>query len=88
MPALCASCGAQIIWCETKNGKPIPVDAEPDEAGNLLLTPRPNRPTLAEVKHHVPAQASLPIYDSDSLRPRYTSHFTTCPNANEHRKGT
>lgn len=35
----CGSCDAPIIWASTVKGRPMPVDAEPDPDGNILLEP-------------------------------------------------
>lgn len=37
MTATCRSCGAPIIWARTVNGKAMPLDAEPTDAGNVSL---------------------------------------------------
>ena len=68
----CKRCGAPIFWAPTKNGKDMPVDEAPDRArGNLVLENGTVR---------VAAES-----DDDAFF-RYTSHFATCPNANEFRK--
>jgi hypothetical protein len=76
----CRSCGAAIRWAVTVNGKRMPVDDEPVPDGNLMLsdpTPGAYAPTAAHV-------------DPDALLlddpPRFVSHFSTCPNADQHRK--
>ena len=33
----CRACGQPIIWATTKNDKMMPIDAEPDPAGNVEL---------------------------------------------------
>lgn len=33
----CSSCGAEILFCTTKNGKQMPVDPTPVPNGNLEL---------------------------------------------------
>lgn len=78
----CRSCHAPIIWTETVNGKAMPVDVEhDDERGNVVLTliGRDAR-YLADV---YPDNAAARGADAPSL---YTSHFTTCPNAAQHRR--
>lgn len=57
----------------------MPVDAEPTLDGNLELGVA-NAPTLGVV------YLSLEQRDRPATRPRYTSHFATCPNAKKHRK--
>lgn len=33
----CRSCGAPIIWVPTANGKKMPLDAEPNPSGNVII---------------------------------------------------
>lgn len=68
----CRSCGAPIVWCVTPAGNRMPVDADPSPRGNLVLE--------GELARVVPAPDLL------DRRPRHTSHFATCPNADQHRK--
>ena len=57
IPNTCRSCGAEIVWLKTVNGKNMPVDAETFEPGDELFEPK-----------------------------RHTSHFSTCPEADKHRR--
>lgn len=80
-PAKCRSCGADILWAVTARGARMPVDETPDNrppprGGNLVLGVRNG------------TQLVVAMYDAtkhDAKRNRYTSHFSTCPNADEHR---
>jgi hypothetical protein len=72
----CASCPAEVIWAVTRNGRPMPVDAEPSEAGNVRLVAREGASPRAEIVQHVDRR------EGEALR---TSHFVTCPNAVKHR---
>lgn len=72
----CRSCRAEVIWCVTPAGKRMPVDAQPVEGGNLLLTT--DDPPVARVVD--PDQ--LLIDDGQ----RFVSHFATCPEADTHRR--
>lgn len=77
MSATCRSCGAPVIWAVTAaTGSRMPVDAEPDEDGNLLLSL--DNPPVAQVVD--PAQL---VMDDGK---RFTSHFATCPHADQHRR--
>lgn len=58
----CSSCGAPIIWAESKAGKPTPLDAKPESRFIFI--------------EGVAQQIMT-----------YTSHFATCPNADQHRRG-
>ena len=66
----CRSCGAELLWGETKNGKRIPLDVTTAIDGNLELDGR-------SVRHVTP--------DANALGNRYKSHFVTCPGAAAHR---
>lgn len=75
MSATCKSCGAEIIWALTENGKRIPLDAEP-------IAPTPGRFLLS---NDDPPVATAITIAKTPLR-QYVSHFATCPNADSHRK--
>ena len=71
--ASCRSCGAEILWVKMESGKNMPVDADPVDDGNLLVD------WNALLAHVIPKGA-----DYSGLR--FKSHFSTCPNAKQHRK--
>lgn len=75
----CNSCHAPIVWALTVAGKRMPVDAEPVEHGNLHLYEPVTDPDSPRVIFH---DAGCGDFDD----PLYTSHFATCPNANQHRR--
>lgn len=66
MSNTCRSCSARVRWVRTKAGKPMPLDPEPNEAGNVTL----DEAGVATV--HSP--------QSDAEGVRYMPHFATCPN--------
>lgn len=70
--AACRSCGASIFWAMTESGKSMPIDQRPDPNGNIVLDENNVAAVMA------PAEARG--------RRRFTSHFATCPNANQHRR--
>lgn len=72
-PSLCRYCGAPILWARTTKGRRIPLDPDPTPRGNLTMTDG-----LAET-------CRTPL--ADPLPPLYTSHFATCPSADQARKG-
>ena len=79
-PRACSSCGGKIFWAITRTGKSMPVDAEPSESGPLVLNLRGGEFGKLHVeKFYAPKHGSAD-------RRRYTSHFSTCPNADEHRR--
>lgn len=69
----CRSCGAPIIWAKTKSGKRIPLNADPDPAGNVML-----EDGIAVVL----GKGAAP---GPTVR-RYTSHFANCGQAGLWRK--
>lgn len=69
----CRSCGADIVWALTTNGKRMPVDAEPSAEGNIRLR---------NAGGHVFADVVAPL-SHDRLR---LSHFATCPSFAKHRR--
>lgn len=76
--ATCRSCGAEIRWALTvKNGKHIPIDAQPVPDGNIVIEYRNG------------GDEARPATDADRKlkRPLYKSHFATCTDAPEWRKG-
>lgn len=54
-----------------KTGKRMPVDAAHDPAGQFVMNDKGEAEYAPE----------------GDTRPRYTSHFATCPDANDWRKG-
>jgi len=78
MNTVCRSCKAPILWATTKNGESIPLDPDPTPDGNLILMA--SGVALVRAKTD---QSTLPGFDD---APRYVSHFSTCPQADEWRK--
>lgn len=69
-------CGKRMRWVQMGSGKRMPLDAEPDPVkGNIAL--------VGGV-WCVLSRAELADLGGD--RPRYTSHFATCPDAAKHRR--
>lgn len=75
--ATCRSCGAEVTWVVTTNGKKMPVDAEPDPEGKFLLND--DDPPLATYVHDDQR-------DGVDVNALYQSHFATCPSAAMHRR--
>lgn len=79
----CKSCGAEILWVETEKGKQMPLDAKPSPDGRF----RKER-----VEHDAAMKRDRKIVHfvrddelEENTRKLYTSHFATCPDADEHR---
>jgi len=76
----CRSCGAAIVWVpHHETGKLNPLDAEPVEYGGLIvLEQREDGGTVYRIlKKGEPGPAG---------GKRFRSHFSTCVNAQQHRK--
>lgn len=62
----CRLCNKALRWARTANGKPMPLDPEPNDDGNVTL----NEAGVATVHG-----------DGTSIDGvRYMPHFATCPN--------
>lgn len=76
----CRSCQAQIVFVPT--GKDfLPVNREPDPAGNIRITALNPAQPLSErnMVALVTTQDELPIDEDDALvRVRWMPHFATC----------
>jgi hypothetical protein len=68
----CRSCGAPIIWARTTTGKLMPLDAQPNPAGNV---------TVDDDTSTVHATGQLGLDDDE----RWMPHFVTCPSADQWR---
>ena len=79
----CRSCDAEIYWVFTEHGNRMPIDADPRDDGNVALIQSPSG-RRARV---LPPEGMFEDEDLTELRQgvRYTSHFATCPNADEWR---
>lgn len=81
-PRKCRSCSQDILWVVwPKTGKKMPVDAVPD----MRPPPKGGKIVLAYNREADELRAEMFRPEHGPKRNRFTSHFTTCPNANEHR---
>lgn len=83
----CKSCGAEILWADTENGKRMPVDVEPVAGGTIVL--RHTEVGLAPVAMVTSAEerellAQQAASRGEELR-LFVSHFATCEHADLHR---
>lgn len=72
--AKCRSCGAEIVWAQTKQGKKMPVDAAAHPDGTLKVTAERDGTLVVEVRA------------PEGTQPRYRPHFSTCPDAESWRQ--
>lgn len=76
LTTICDDCPARVIWGNTGKSM-MPVNADPDPAGNIVLIRQqvgPPRIFVTEDRTAYPAE------------PRWTSHFTNCPQADARRR--
>lgn len=75
----CRSCGQEILWAVTAaKGRRIPLDPEPVPDGNVILV---------QVTTGVTEAVVLRAEDRPAAgKARYVSHFSTCPQAAQHRR--
>lgn len=79
-PSECRSCGALILWVQWPSGKRMPVDVGPVQDGDIVLTWRRTENVL------LAARASQLDEEHRAGRNKYVSHFSSCPQADQHRK--
>ena len=78
--AKCKSCGADIIWIKTTNGKNMPCDLHPvrywqqDKGKGTVVTKNGEVISCAFEGEGFPTGCA------------YVPHWSTCPNADGHRK--
>lgn len=73
----CKKCPAQIEWVLTEAGKPMPINAEPDPKGNLVVV---------GVEHDGTRQVKVADLFTPADAVRYMPHWATCPKAEEFRR--
>lgn len=79
--ATCRSCQAPIVWCSTARKKAMPVDAEPFTGDRFA-------PGLVTITEDETGPLALPAtpFERAGGEALYTSHFATCPQADQHRR--
>jgi hypothetical protein len=76
----CRSCREPIFWAVTSNGRRMPVDPLPVPSGNVLIASG-TRSFEAYVLGATAASGAL-----EQGVALHFSHFTTCPQASDHRR--
>lgn len=71
----CSTCGAPIFWRRTAAGKRMPIDADPAAGGNIILD-----------ADGVTCSVQPGLFAQAEGKPRYQSHFVTCPDSAQHRR--
>ena len=78
----CSSCKAEILWATTTRDKALCLDLEPNEAGTFAVKLRPAEGGAVKVLClYRPIGGPL-----EAGEKRRTSHWATCPNAEQHRR--
>lgn len=80
MSDTCTTCDDPILFATTTDGESMPVDAEPHERGNVLLTRQGGKLKAGVLGPGKAAGARAAGYKL------HRSHFATCPHANVHRR--
>ena len=71
----CRTCHALVHWVTTDKGKKMPIDYDPVADGKFVRVPG-TFTVRALLRDEHPPEGT----------PRYHSHFSTCPDRQEHRK--
>lgn len=81
MSARCGSCNAELVWATTHAGRNMPLDAVPSPDPTSLRAWRDDTGTI-----HVRDIDGIGSTEIPTDAHHATSHFSTCPNADAHRK--
>lgn len=79
--ATCKTCGKQIFWAKTIKGHNIPMDMSPSTDGLFVLV----QDGGSMLALHVSDQDQRAKREVERGAKRYQSHFSTCPDAAQHR---
>lgn len=85
--AECKSCGDSIKFIRTESGKTMPVNAAPMMV-EVETDERPDTCVITPDGKVIWGVGRIPDYETKAgvFVEGYTSHFATCPNAEQHRK--
>lgn len=79
----CRSCEAEVLWVRTERGRRMPLDPVPVD----LRTHSGTGLFVLRDEHSPEGPLALAVGGSEfPLERHYTSHFATCPQAEEWRK--
>jgi len=80
--AQCRSCKKPIRWAKIQpSGRSIPLDPKPRPGGNLVEVPVIDGATGDRYVRYLRKGETVPAGTK-----RFVTHFTSCPNAKQHRK--
>lgn len=80
----CRSCRAPIVWVRTETGKAMPLDPDMEATGPWILIERPDDGEIIAV--HRSKVVELTGEEDAASWPGRESHWSTCPNADTHRR--
>ena len=78
----CRACGAEIVWIKTLGGKSMPCDA-----GQVAYWQKPGGSAKIVTKNGEVLSAELEGDPQTATGVGYISHFATCPDRDQFRKG-
>lgn len=78
----CRKCLRPLLWVKSERGAAMPLDPEPHDDGNVLMTAKGAKVLGKEAKA---MRLALAEAQGETLR-FYHSHFTTCPFADDFRR--
>ena len=78
----CKSCGAPIVWIRTRAGKAMPCDAQ-----RVYIVNRPRGSAKVVTDDGFVLSGDVVTDPAEATVYGHISHFSTCPNADAHRKG-
>lgn len=73
----CKTCGEPIRWARTEKGKAMPLNYDPDPAGNVFLGPAPYDET-GRVLARVRADLVVIALATDDAGSVFMPHIATC----------
>ena len=84
----CSGCDARVIWAWSPDDEKLILDAEPNGKGSWVLGAEAvrlgsgeERTLVRASKVEKPSTDQPPLFGEHDGRPRYRSHWKTCPNA-------
>ena len=81
--AKCKSCGADIVWIETTNGKAMPCDAEPVPYWTVGIMDKKDR--IMTLDGEIRA-CTLVTQRTPATGTGYKPHWANCTGASNHRR--
>lgn len=76
--ARCRSCGRPVRWATMPTGKLNPLDADPDPTGNIAAH--------LDARGDLHARVLKAGEEPEPHERRGVSHFSSCPQADQHRR--